>query len=173
MCAKAAATLAIAAALVISSPMPDAVAQPTPASPMRARADLDGMYAWLGPVGAAEGDGAGIDSAFGATVAITQVRERRLLATRGLAVTAMRRGAARTGALALEAVAGTRLGRGPHLGLTLGPALALAADRHPRAGLTASIWTLVGPTFFVRAFATGDGWELSAGLSILLPARRW
>lgn len=145
---------------------------PAPATttpPFRALGDLDGTYLWLGPIGSIALDRDGGDSAFGGVAAVTVVREARRVAVRGVAFTAVRRADADRGQLALEAVAGL----GSHLGISLGPMLDVAALAHPAVGATVGVWSMLGPTLTARAGWTGDGWTLTAGLAILLPARRW
>lgn len=157
-----------------------AAAQPSPSLPptsapsqLRPLRDLDGVYLWLGPIAALSIDREDLDGEFGGMVAVTRVREREALATTGIALSATRRAATEVGIVAAEGIAGVRPGHAPHVGLSVGPAVQFQPTSHARLAATASLWTMVGPTIFVRGLATSDGLELSAGLAILLPARRW
>lgn len=180
--AKAGARVGAAVALAIASvaPAAPAAAQPAPSLPptsaptqLRPLHDLDGTYLWLGPIAALSFDRGMLDGEFGGMLALTRVREHDALATTGLTLAATRRAATEVGIVALEGIAGVRPGHAPHLGVTVGPALQFQATAHPRLAATASLWTMVGPTLFLRGLATADGVEVSAGLAILLPARRW
>ncbi len=153
--------------MVTAQPAP--IAAPAPAPPFRDLGDLDGTYLWLGPVGSIALDGDGTDSAFGGVAALTVVHERQPIAVRGLAFTATRRAGADRGHLSLEAVAGL----GARLGFSAGAMLDVSALAHPALGATAAVWGLLGPTVIGRAGWTSEGWTLTAGVAILLPARRW
>lgn len=148
----------------------------TPANPpglLPELSDLDGHYLWLGPVGSVVHSQGSVDTAFGGLVAVVQVRETRVLASRGLVLGAAHQSSADLGDVWVEGLAGTRRLLPLHAGVTLGAGLQFAEFAHPVPLATASLWTFMGPMVFVRATATADSWQLGAGLALMLPARRW
>lgn len=134
--------------------------------------DLDGLYVWLGPVGAAshvEGDW---DSTFGADLAIVRVRERAALAAIGATAGASLWTARDGGRIWLDAVAGTRIG-GRIYGITAGPLLELSDLAHPRVGGSVGVWAFAGVTPFARLGAVDElGAFGEIGVHIALPVWR-
>jgi hypothetical protein len=150
-------------------------AQPEPA--LRYTGDLDGWYAFLGPVGGAVQIEGAWDGAFGAQLGVVRVRERRAVSAAGVMLAGNRYSARDGGRLWIEGVVGTRaipgLGRAL-LGLSAGPALELGTVQHPRAGVTASAWVFAGVIPYVRAGTFDEaGSYVEVGLALALPVGRW
>ena len=139
---------------------------------LRAASDLDGLYVWLGPVGAAGRIDGAWDSAFGADLSIVRVRESARLgtigATAGASVWTERGG----GRIWLDGLVGTRLG-GRMYGASLGPLVELAELAHPRIGGSVGLWAFFGVTPYARAGVVADlGSFVEIGLHISLPVLR-
>lgn len=135
--------------------------------------DLDGLYVWLGPVGAAGRLDGDWDSAFGADLAVVRVREAAPLGAVGVAAGAARWAARGGGRLWLDGLAGTRLG-GRMYGATLGPVVELAELAHPRVGGAVGIWAFFGPTPYARIGVISDGAAfVEVGIHLALPVLRW
>jgi hypothetical protein len=142
-------------------------------SPLRPTHDLDGIYTWLGPVGAASHLDASWDSTFGADLSIVRVREGRPLgaigATAGGSLWTERRGYR----LWLDGLVGTRLG-GRMYGVSLGPLVELPELIHPRLGGSIGLWAFFGVTPFVRVGVVDRlGAFAEVGLHLSLPVLRW
>lgn len=133
--------------------------------------DLDGVYLWLGPTGAASHVDGMWDSTIGGHVAVVRVRERqRLGVVGGMAGATLwtERGGGRIWA---DALVGTRLGK--MLGLSLGPIVELSEIEHPRFGGSVGVWAFLGVTPFVRVGSVEDlGTFAEIGLHIALPVLR-
>lgn len=135
--------------------------------------DLDGIYLWLGPVGAGARAGAAWDSSFGAAATLVRVREGEALAALGASLGASRWTARDGGRLWLDAIAGTRRIGGWMLGVSAGPLVELAALAHPRIGGSVGVWAFLGVTPFVRAGSVAEGGTfVEAGLHFALPVLR-
>jgi hypothetical protein len=133
---------------------------------------LDGLYVWLGPVGAATWVADGWDSTFGADLSIVRVREGARLgaigATAGASLWTERDG----GRIWVDALAGTRLGRRMY-GATLGPIIELSERAHPRVGGAIGLWGFFGVTPFARVGAVQElGAFAEIGLHLALPVFR-
>lgn len=130
--------------------------------------DLDGLYLWLGPTGAASHTQAEWDSTFGAHVAVIRVRENELLGAIGATLGASRwtvRGGAR---FWVDGLIGTRLGR--MVGITAGPILELPELKHPEVGASVGVWAFLGVVPFVRVGTVRElGGFVEIGLHIALP----
>ena len=133
--------------------------------------DLDGLYVWLGPVGAAGRLDASWDSAFGAALSIVRVRERTVLGAVGATAGASLWTARGGGRLWLDGVAGTRLG-GCVLGASIGPIVELGEVRHARVGGAVGLWAFFGPTPYARVGVLEDGAFVEVGLHLALPVFR-
>lgn len=134
--------------------------------------DLDGLYLWLGPTGAASHVDGQWDSTFGAQLAVVRVRERSALGAIGGAFGASRWTERGGGRLWLDAVAGTRLG-GRMVGATAGAILELGELNHPRPGGSIGLWAFVGVTPFARVGVVEDlGTFAEIGVHIALPVIR-
>jgi hypothetical protein len=133
--------------------------------------DLDGLYVWIGPVGAASRTDEEWDSTIGGDLSVVYVRERSPLGAIGASVGASRWTERGGGRLWLDAIAGTRLGR--MVGVSAGPILELSELAHPRIGASAGLWAFVGVTPFVRVGTVRElGGFVEIGLHIALPAVR-
>lgn len=131
--------------------------------------DLDGLYLWLGPTGAASHVAQEWDTTFGADATVIRVREQRSLAfvggTAGASLWTVRGG----GRIWVDALAGTRI-RGTAVGLSLGPIVELARTEHARFGGSVGVWTFFGIAPFARLGAVQElGAFVEIGLHISLP----
>jgi hypothetical protein len=135
--------------------------------------DLDGLYVWLGPVGAAGRLEGTWDSTFGADLSVVRVREAAPLGAIGVTAGASRWTERGGGRLWLDAIAGTRLG-GRMYGASLGPLVELAELAHARVGGSVGLWAFFGPTPYARLGVAGDrGAFVEIGLHLALPVLRW
>ncbi|HWO19432.1 MAG TPA: hypothetical protein VNO30_11675 [Kofleriaceae bacterium] len=133
---------------------------------------LDGLYVWLGPVGAAGRIDADWDSMFGGELTIVRVREAAGLGTVGASAGASLWTARGGGRLWLDGIAGTRLG-GRMYGASLGPLVELAELAHPRVGGSIGLWAFFGPTPYARVGVVEDlGPFVEIGLHLALPVFR-
>jgi hypothetical protein len=133
--------------------------------------DLDGVYLWIGPLGAASRVESEWDSTIGADIAVVRVREHEPVGAIGATVGASRWTERGGGRIWVDALVGTRLGR--MVGVSAGPILELAELSHPRFGASAGLWAFLGVTPFVRVGTVQDlGSFVEVGLHIALPVIR-
>jgi len=133
--------------------------------------NLDGLYLWLGPSGAASRIDAEWDSTIGADLGLVRVRERELLGAVGVSLGASRWTVRGGGRIWLDGLAGTRLGR--MVGVSAGPILELSELAHPRLGGSVGLWAFLGVTPFVRAGTVSQlGGFIEVGVHIALPVMR-
>jgi len=181
MCAVLVAVTRLAAADPSASTIPDPPArQHAPVSGpghLQASWDLDGLYLWLGPTGAASylrrspGDW---DSTFGGDATLVRVREQRRLAVLGGTFGASRWTERGGGRVWIDAVAGTRISASRMIGVSAGPMVELSDFAHPRYGASAGVWAFVGVTPFLRVGTVEKlGTFAEIGLHITLPVLRW
>lgn len=134
--------------------------------------DLDGLYIWLGPTGAATRVDTDWDSTFGGDLAVVRVREREALGAIGVDLGGSLWTARGGGRVWLDVVAGTKLG-GRMYGLTAGPLVEFADLAHPRYGGSVGVWGFFGITPYVRAGAVQElGTFVDLGVHIALPVFR-
>jgi hypothetical protein len=134
--------------------------------------DLDGLYVWLGPSGAASHVDATWDSTFGADAAVVVIREGSRLAAIGGSLGASRWTERRGGRIWLDAVVGTRV-LGRMAGVSAGPILELSDLAHPRIGGSVGVWAFVGVTPFARVGTVRElGMFGEIGVHIALPVYR-
>ena len=134
--------------------------------------NLDGIYLWLGPSGAAGYVDTEWDSLIGADVSVLRVRERERLGALGISLGGARWTERGGGRLWVDGLVGTRLGR--MVGLSAGPLVELAELSHARVGGSVGAWAFVGVTPFVRVGAIQDlGGFVEVGVHIALPVVRW
>lgn len=172
------ATGVLACALAAAPPRARADDALRPAAPeLRSTADLDGLYLWLGPSGAAAHIDGSWFSSWGGGVQVLRVRERARLGVVGAWLSGVHYAGRDGGRVALQAVVGTRRlfgGAGPMLGAGAGPVLELGLAHHPWAGAEASAWLFAGISPYVRAGAvTEAGAYVELGVQVSLPVRRW
>ena len=155
-------------------PDPPARTQPPVVGPahFKMTSDLDGVYLWIGPTGAASHVDSQWDSTFGGDAAIVRIREHEALgaigATFGGSLWTVRGG----GRLWLDALVGTPIA-GHMVGLSAGPIMELAQLAHPRAGVSIGAWGFAGVTPFARVGAVQDlGMFAEIGVHLALPALR-
>jgi len=171
------AALAVGVRVAAADPPPQAVPDP-PLSPHAiqggpARAapswDLDGLYLWLGPVGAASYVDAAWDSTVGGEAAVVAVRERAAIALAGIDLGASRWTARGGGRVWVDGLIATRVG-GLMMGASLGPVLELSELAHPRPGASVGLWAFAGIAPFVRVGAVAElGMFAEFGVYVALP----
>ncbi|HEY0192854.1 MAG TPA: hypothetical protein VGC42_17170 [Kofleriaceae bacterium] len=143
-----------------------------PAPDLPPTSNLDGIYLWLGPVGAASYVDHAWDSTFGADAAVVIVREHAPLAAYGVTLGASRWTARGGGRVWVDGLVGTHL-LGELIGASLGPILELSDLAHPRYGGSIGIWGFAGITPFARLGAvSGLGMFAELGIHIDLPVLR-
>lgn len=133
--------------------------------------NLDGLYLWLGPTGAASRVEAMWDSTVGGDLSVVRIRERDLVGALGINFGASRWTERGGGRIWLDAIAGTRVGR--MIGVSAGPILELDELNHPRFGGSVGAWAFLGVTPFVRVGIVHElGGFIEIGLHIALPVVR-
>jgi hypothetical protein len=155
--------------------VPDGPARTTaptlPAPTLPPSWNLDGIYLWLGPTGAASWADSRWDSTFGADATLVRVRERESLGVIGGTLSATRWTVRGGGRLSLDALVGTRMGR--VVGLSFGPIVELSDVAHPRLGASIGVWGFVGLTPFARVGVVDQlGAFAEIGVHIALPVLR-
>ncbi len=141
-------------------------------SRLRPAQDLDGLYVWLGPIGAAGRLDATWDSTFGADLSIVRVREGAPLGTIGATAGASLWTERGGGRIWLDGIAGTRLG-GRMYGASIGPLVELAELAHARFGGSIGVWAFFGVAPYARAGVVEDlGGFVEIGLHVALPVLR-
>jgi hypothetical protein len=135
-------------------------------------ASLDGVYVWLGPLGAASRVEEAWDSTFGADLSVVRVREAAALGALGASAGTSRWSERGGGRIWLDGVVGTRLG-GRMYGATAGPIVELSELAHPRVGGSIGVWAFFGVMPFARVGAVGEiGMFVEVGLHLALPVYR-
>jgi hypothetical protein len=133
--------------------------------------DLDGLYLWLGPTGAASHVEGAWDSTVGGHLAVVRIRERDPLAVVGAVVGATMWTERGGGRIWLDGLAGTQFGR--MVGVSAGPLVELSDLAHPRIGGSIGLWGFVGVTPFARVGLVNDlGGFAEIGVHIALPVLR-
>lgn len=134
--------------------------------------DLDGLYLWLGPIGAASYVDAQWDSTFGGDAALVVVREREPLSLLGATLGASRWTVRGGGRVWLDGLIGTRAA-GRMMGASIGPMLELSELAHPKLGASIGVWAFAGITPFARVGVVSDlGMFAELGVHIALPVLR-
>ena len=161
-------------ARVATIPDPPPRAGPPVVAPatFKMTSDLDGLYLWIGPVGAASHVDAQWDSTFGGDVSIVRIREHQLLGTVGGSAGASLWTARGGGRIWVDALAGTQIA-GHMAGISAGPILEIAEGHHARMGGSIGVWAFAGVTPFVRIGELQQlGMFAEIGVHIALPAIR-
>ena len=166
---------AVTLALVLLRIPGVAAAETTPApAPLRAASDLDGLYLWVGPTGAATRIEGGWDSIFGGGVQVLRVREGAWLGAVGAWIGGGHYAERDGGRVWVEGVVGTRRLLGQMIGVSVGPVVELGDLRHPRVGVQGSIWCFAGVVPYAKAgVLEASGSYVELGLSLSLPALRF
>lgn len=134
--------------------------------------DLDGLYIWLGPSGAATYVETDWDSTIGGDLSVMRIRERDVVGAIGASLGGARWTVRGGGRIWLDAIAGTRV-FGRMTGISAGPILELSELAHPRVGGSVGLWTFVGVTPYARVGAVSDlGAFVEVGIHIALPVVR-
>jgi hypothetical protein len=134
--------------------------------------DLDGIYLWLGPSGAASWTDAHWDSTFGADATVVSVREGAALGVVGASLGASRWTVRGGGRMWFDTLVGTQV-LGRMVGVSAGPLLELSDLAHPRSGGSIGLWGFVGVTPFARVgFVDKLGGFAEIGVHIALPVVR-
>jgi hypothetical protein len=152
---------------------PDAPARSGPAvvppATFRPTWDLDGLYLWLGPVGAASHVDAKWDSTFGADAAFVSVHEAAALGLVGVNLGASRWTERGGGRIWLDGLVGTRW-FGRMIGASLGPMVELSDLERPKLGASIGVWGYAGIAPFVRVGGVSDlGMFAELGVHLALP----
>jgi hypothetical protein len=153
--------------------VPDAPARSQPAvvppATFRPSWDLDGIYLWLGPVGAASYLDATWDSTFGAEATFVAVHEADAIGLLGINLGASRWTRREGGRIWLDGLVGTRV-FGRMIGASLGPLVELSELDPPRIGASIGVWGYAGIAPFVRVGGVSDlGMFAELGVHIALP----
>jgi hypothetical protein len=156
--------------------VPDAPASPQPVvvpqATFRPSWNLDGLYLWLGPIGAASYVDAKWDSTFGAEAAVVVVREAEPLGLAGVNLGASRWTERGGGRVWVDGLVGTHM-LGHMMGASLGPIVELSELAHPRLGASIGVWGFAGITPFARVGTVSNlGMFAELGLHIALPVLR-
>ncbi|HET9621294.1 MAG TPA: hypothetical protein VFP84_08010 [Kofleriaceae bacterium] len=155
--------------------VPDPPARTPPVVPpsgLPTTADLDGLYVWLGPVGAASHIAGQWDSTFGGDIAVVAVHEHARLAAAGVTLGASKWTARGGGRVWVDGLAGTHL-LDHMVGVSLGPIVELADLAHARIGGSIGVWGFAGITPYARLGAVTElGMFAEVGIHIALPAIR-
>jgi hypothetical protein len=155
-------------------PDPPAAARPVvvPVATFTPSSDLDGVYLWLGPIGAASYVDAQWDSTFGGEAALGVVRERAAIGLVGVNLGASRWTVRGGGRMWVDGLVGTRL-LGRMMGASIGPIVELSEIAHPKLGASIGVWAFAGITPFVRVGAVAElGMFAELGIHFALPVLR-
>jgi hypothetical protein len=167
------ARIGVLAALLASSSLARAEV-PAAKVPGRLAANLDGLYATIGFLGAGvdvEGDWY---SGAGGEISLVLVREHSIPGAFGLAGGGLSYAGRDGGRLWLEAE--TAVNRGLPFALGLGAGVTAEVDpvRRPRYGAQATLWAFVGPLPYVRVgWCEEIGTFVEVGLMVKVPIRIW
>lgn len=153
--------------------VPDAPARVSPVvvprPTFRPTWDLDGLYLWLGPVGAASYVEAKWDSTFGAEAALVSVHEAAAIGLFGFDLGASRWTERGGGRIWLDGLVGTRW-FGRMIGASLGPMVELSDLERPKLGASIGVWGYAGIAPFARLGAVSNlGMFAELGVHIALP----
>jgi hypothetical protein len=156
-----------------TSPDPPVRPPPEPSPVLPPTWDLDGLYLWLGPIGAVGREAAVWDSTFGGDLALVRVREREPLGALGLTVGASKWTTHDGGRIWLDGLVGTEPVGHVMVGLTAGALLELDQISAPRIGGTVGLWAYDAIAPYVRVGYIDDlGGFVEFGLHIPLPVYR-
>jgi len=134
--------------------------------------NLDGIYVWLGPSGAASHIDSQWDSTIGADASLIRVREHSLLGAIGGSIGASRWTVRGGGRIWLDAIVGTPI-FGRMIGVSAGPIVELADLARPHVGGSVGLWGFTGVTPFARVGAVDQlGMFVEVGIHIALPVFR-
>jgi hypothetical protein len=140
--------------------------------------DLDGIYFWIGPSGAASWArgpnqmAAKWDSTIGADATLVWIREHDALGALGGSVGAAKWTERGGGRLWIDAIVGSRIG-GTMIGTSAGPILELNDLSRPKLGGSVGVWAFFGVTPYVRVGTVADlGMFAEVGLHLALPVLR-
>ena len=140
-----------------------------PAATFRPSWDLDGLYLWLGPVGAASHLDSKWDSTVGAEAVVVVVHEAAALGLVGVDLGASRWTSRGGGRIWLDGVVGTRWS-GHMIGASLGPMVELSDLERAKLGASIGVWAYAGIAPFVRVGGVSDlGMFVELGIHIALP----
>jgi hypothetical protein len=146
---------------------------PSPPPVLRPTWDLDGLYLWLGPVGAAANEGGSWDSTFGGDLTVIRVRERQVLGAVGVTVGASKWTTHDGGRIWLDALVGTEPIGNVMVGVSAGALLELDEIDAPRIGGSVGLWAYDAIAPYARiGYIDSLGGFIEIGLHIPLPVYR-
>jgi hypothetical protein len=155
-----------------TSPDPPPRSVPAPPPILRPTWDLDGLYLWLGPVGAAGHEASLWDTTFGADASLIRIREHQMLGAIGGTLGASKWTTHDGGRIWLDGLVGTEVG-GRMIGASAGPLLELDDYAKPRIGASIGVWGFVGVTPYARVGVIDAlGAFVEIGVHIALPVLR-
>jgi len=168
----------LSVALLVTGLTTRAVAEPASSTRTQPRLDttanLDGTYLWIGPGGGAAWIDGAWYSTFGGAATVVRVRERAWLGVVGASFGAARWTERDGGRVWLDGLLGTRRIAGAMIGASLAPTVELGDARHPKIGMSGTIWCFAGVVPYVRlGVVDAAGGFLEAGVQLSLPAWRW
>jgi hypothetical protein len=154
---------------------PDPPVRPPPGPPpvLRPTWDLDGLYLWLGPVGAVGREAAVWDSTFGGDLSLVRIRERETLAAVGVTLGASKWTTHDGGRIWLDGLVGSEPVGNVVIGLSAGALLELDQLSAPRIGGSVGLWAYDAIAPYARVgYIDGLGGFVEFGLHIPLPVYR-
>jgi hypothetical protein len=156
-----------------TSPDPPVRPPPEPSPVLRPTWDLDGLYLWLGPIGAVGHEGGVWDSTFGGDLSLVRIREREALGAVGLTLGASKWTTHDGGRIWLDGLVGTEPVGHVMVGLTAGALLELDQISAPRIGGSVGLWAYDAIAPYARfGYIDGLGAFVEFGLHIPLPVYR-
>ena len=142
--------------------------------PLRAGADLDGVYLALGPVGSAVRTEGSWQGAFGGEITLVRVAESSLVAGLGMSLGGTRFSDRDAGRLWIDGLIATRRPLDLTVGLSVGATAEVDEVIPPRYGAHGTLWLFVGVIPYVRAgIVERAGGFVELGVKLAIPTVRF